>query len=539
MQVSRGGAFLPSEGVTALGLERSVSAMPGDAEIRAKEEFLLVVVDDVMSSFRVALSLLRASPCCTIFISGNAESRRVHRRSFPDSLILENVGELNSELTLKVRREHVRVKHLLAHLSCGARSTEKALLDFSQMLVTCLKVFPKVDVEFSCELPAEAGSAECSIPATQALMDRECSQGEFRWSCREPSARAFQSVGLGSPGSGGGSLDQSFKDLLAQCGLSDRTGIASELVELELPLKPLQAVKIRWWCSWDFVTAPGSVLERTASGFRLPWSLEQLKKEDREYLLHSRVEGNVKDTSRTLALLGQGQIKAEVRELALGFDAGFTVPAVSSSELKHDAARSEQLRCNLLSRGIPVPLLEALLAPLLVDKGYRNVCSKSELFELKSENVELSKDPHQAGLDLVESFLRGVSYKGSDVRLNTGELMAPTVFQRCAISAKLWRWKKCIKWKWRHKAHINVLESTATYMSHFWRVRRAGRVGKKFLHLTDSYVGISVLSKRRSSSKVLNRVCRKTAALELGGSLFPVYGFCRSDDNPADDGLRT
>ena len=71
-----------------------------------------------------------------------------------------------------------------------------------------------------------------------------------------------------------------------------------------------------------------------------------------------------------------------------------------------------------------------------------------------------------------------------------------------------------------------------------WRLRRRRGVQKKFLHLTDSYVSIAVLSKRRSTSKALHAVCRKVAALELAASVFPVYGFLRSDDNPCDEGSR-
>jgi hypothetical protein len=91
-----------------------------------------------------------------------------------------------------------------------------------------------------------------------------------------------------------------------------------------------------------------------------------------------------------------------------------------------------------------------------------------------------------------------------------------------------------VQFSWREAAHINELEMRA-YLSAFkWRLRSGRNVNIKFLHLLDSQVSISVLTKHRSSSIRLNRVARKVDALELASGSKGFFAFCRSSKNPAD-----
>ena len=77
-------------------------------------------------------------------------------------------------------------------------------------------------------------------------------------------------------------------------------------------------------------------------------------------------------------------------------------------------------------------------------------------------------------------------------------------------------------------------EARATLNAIRWRLRSRKGIGKKHLHLVDSQVVQAVVTKRRSSSKVLNRICRKNCALELASHTHLLLGFVRSDLNPAD-----
>ena len=116
--------------------------------------------------------------------------------------------------------------------------------------------------------------------------------------------------------------------------------------------------------------------------------------------------------------------------------------------------------------------------------------------------------------------------------------MAPKIYPRKAIAAALWSWQPVFKNLWKFADHINVLEAIAILQDLKWRARAAFRLGSRFLHLSDSFVAIAVLSKYRSSSAKLSRVCQPASALVLAGFFYPMYGFTRSDDKPVDAGSR-
>ena len=97
-----------------------------------------------------------------------------------------------------------------------------------------------------------------------------------------------------------------------------------------------------------------------------------------------------------------------------------------------------------------------------------------------------------------------------------------------------WRWKVVLASRWREKGHINVLEGYAALLSLTGRLRNKRAIGSRCVHLADSAVAIGVLTKKRSTSFLLNRVARKTACMELAGSINVVYAFCRSARNHAD-----
>ena len=113
--------------------------------------------------------------------------------------------------------------------------------------------------------------------------------------------------------------------------------------------------------------------------------------------------------------------------------------------------------------------------------------------------------------------------------------MAPKVWPRKALQSNLWKWVPVFSNLWNFADHINVLEAIVVLQALKWRARASFRLGTRFLHLSDSFVAIAVLSKFRSSSSKLARVCKPAAAIVLAAFLL---GFTRSDDNPADYGSR-
>ena len=135
---------------------------------------------------------------------------------------------------------------------------------------------------------------------------------------------------------------------------------------------------------------------------------------------------------------------------------------------------------------------------------------------------------------LVLTFMRGCEHRGSDVRVDAGVLCRPNVWPRHAIDPRLWDWGLALMFPFRHPGHITELELRTGLAMLQWRLRSECNVGTVYFHLYDSAVCIAVNTKHRSSSKRLNNVLRRISTLELAGAMHGLFGYVRSEMNPAD-----
>ena len=126
--------------------------------------------------------------------------------------------------------------------------------------------------------------------------------------------------------------------------------------------------------------------------------------------------------------------------------------------------------------------------------------------------------------ELVVQIFRGMSHRGSEVRVATGEILRPLQWPRRPVNVEYWKWK----------AHINELEARGALAALKWRTRSRAGLGQRWLHLVDSFFVIAVMSRKRSTSKILNRVIKKFAILELASFTQCVFAFTRSHENPSD-----
>ena len=122
-------------------------------------------------------------------------------------------------------------------------------------------------------------------------------------------------------------------------------------------------------------------------------------------------------------------------------------------------------------------------------------------------------------------FLRSADYRGSDVRLDTGQLCRPGRWPRESISPVKWIWYDVLAIPYRMADHINKLELTMVVSTLKWRLRRPSALKTRFLHLVDSQVCLGVLTKGRSSSRKLLVTLRRANALTLLGQVYPLYGY--------------
>eukprot|EP00435_Cladocopium_sp_Y103_P024382 s733_g6.t1 len=174
--------------------------------------------------------------------------------------------------------------------------------------------------------------------------------------------------------------------------------------------------------------------------------------------------------------------------------------------------------------------------------GERPVSLQAD-WELSSHHFPTEEElyQHAKGLSvqLVSAFIRRQELRGSDVRLDVGSLYRPDSFPRGSIDASRWQWHVGLAWPFRHPEHINILELRALISSLEWRLRSTSFTQCRALHVTDSVVALSVGVKGRSSSRSLNRLLKRYAALQVAGGIYPILGWVESEDNPVGGMART
>ena len=151
---------------------------------------------------------------------------------------------------------------------------------------------------------------------------------------------------------------------------------------------------------------------------------------------------------------------------------------------------------------------------------------------------ELKERAKMMSSKLVAAFVRRQEFRGSDIRLDTGSLYRPDAFPRGSIDVNRWLWHVAEAYEFRIPEHINVLELKALVRTFEWRARATSFNSCRALHLTDSQVALATSVKGRSSSRSLNRLLRKFAALQVAAGLYPLLGWVESEDNPADEPSR-
>ena len=140
--------------------------------------------------------------------------------------------------------------------------------------------------------------------------------------------------------------------------------------------------------------------------------------------------------------------------------------------------------------------------------------------------------------ELNKLFLGRANFTGSDVRITSGDLLNPKAFPRQPVCAGWWKWQHCFTVKWKEKHHINLLELRAIILSVQRGLERENWNNCRIFHATDSYVCMSVISKGRTSSLMLNKLLKKLNALLLFHGLQMLVVHVESSENPTDAASR-
>ena len=246
-------------------------------------------------------------------------------------------------------------------------------------------------------------------------------------------------------------------------------------------------------------------------------------------------------------------LESSERELLMGFGLNHTATAMSASLAKQNWHHYEVERLSLIgdSFAIPSVLIFAVwgCASYVRPYHYAHYVSRLGLASGGSLCVArlapLARIPVfgcsdcNSGLPLA-GFLAGrANHTGSDVRVATGLLLNPKACPRQSIDPNSWLWKLCFRSRWKQAAHINELELRMIVLAVEWFLRQPDSCHRRLLHLTDSYVSMSVIAKGRSSSRALNRSLRRLAASLLAAALHLIVGHVDSLVNPTDAASRS
>lgn len=87
-------------------------------------------------------------------------------------------------------------------------------------------------------------------------------------------------------------------------------------------------------------------------------------------------------------------------------------------------------------------------------------------------------------------------------------------------------------------SHINFLEMKMILLTLLWKARSPSSINKRWLHLEDSMVCLYILSKGRTSSRLLQPLCNKIGALQIFLGVTVLHGHVASLENPTDAGSR-
>lgn len=140
--------------------------------------------------------------------------------------------------------------------------------------------------------------------------------------------------------------------------------------------------------------------------------------------------------------------------------------------------------------------------------------------------------------DLARLLLSRVNHTGSDVRVSTGQILSPKAFPRQSALAGWWLWRGVFSCRWAKHEHINRLELRSILLALKWRVQRLLEHDVRFVHLSDSYICMSIIAKGRASSVMLTSVLRQVGAWCLAFGLYPIQAHVESSENPTDRASR-
>ena len=192
-------------------------------------------------------------------------------------------------------------------------------------------------------------------------------------------------------------------------------------------------------------------------------------------------------------------------------------------------------RDSLLGQSIHCGTLAVLVASSLAQWGLLRKLPSLEELDLANLRKDRDEGRPSSARRLARMYASYATHRGNEIRLEAGPrrmLQKPSWQQ---VDARQWTWQTVISCVWQIEGEsMPSLEARAVLLTLQWRARSVARLGKKFLHLSDSQSALGCMSKHRSGATSLAYLVERAAALQLAGNMEPVFAFVRTHINPAD-----
>lgn len=287
-------------------------------------------------------------------------------------------------------------------------------------------------------------------------------------------------------------------------------------------------------------------LARTDDATRARWSCDAFRYPPYQY----KAEYVIYTAKGTWRLIDSSE-----RELLHGYGFQHTSVCWSASAIKQDFEGYESCRCSQMGDSLSIYSFIifpwSALRSFLPNVDYEHLSNRMGLSPGYATKL-LVRCPVQRGLcyggnpriarspqDLSRILLSKVNHTGSDVRVSTGAIMCPRAYPRQSVNAGWWKWKGVFSCKWQRSEHINALEMRSILLALQWRAMHLKEYECRAVHLTDSYVCMSIISKGRTSSDQLHGILRRISAICFGFGILPILVHVESTENPTDAASRS
>lgn len=247
-------------------------------------------------------------------------------------------------------------------------------------------------------------------------------------------------------------------------------------------------------------------------------------------------------------------LEASEREILLGFGPGHTSTCRSASDVKKSYTAYEDSRLSLCGDSFAISsfaIMGAQMCATMVPRMSPQVIQQRlglapgssahpRLLVPMTRLLAYGAEQGQPGslVELVRRLGLTVNHTGSDVRLTTGQLLGRKTGAHGSVRAWWWQWRHLFKISWLHPAHINWLEMKMILLTLLWKARSPSKINKKWLHVEDSMVCLYILSKGRTSSRVLQPLCNRIGSVQLALGVTLLHAHVGSLENPTDAASR-